>query len=211
VRFTQQYPRVKVYADLTNNTREFSGLRERKYDCFLQRLPRSVFQKSTIDDLNLELLLDETAVCGAGADSKWARRRKIDLVELINEPWIFGAAETWNGAMVEEIFRGQALSVPKPQIITVSIPTRARLLAAGPYLSIFLGSVVQRLVADHYAVRALPIDLPESSFSTRIVTVKNRTLSPAVERFLVCVREVAASFAGKQRGQRAHSSKSKVS
>jgi DNA-binding transcriptional LysR family regulator len=211
VRFTQQYPRVEVYADLTNNTREFSGLRERKYDCFLQRLPRSVFQESTIDDLNLELLLDETAVVVAGADSKWARRRKIDLVELINEPWIFGAAETWNGAMVEEIFRGQALSVPKPQIITVSIPTRARLLAAGPYLSIFLGSVVQRLVADHYAVRALPIDLPESSFSTRIVTVKNRTLSPAVERFLVCVREVAASFAGKQRGQRAHSSKSKVS
>jgi hypothetical protein len=40
-------------------------------------------------------------------------------------------------------------------------------------------------------------------FSTGIVTLKNRTLSPVVERFLACVREVAASFAGKPVGRAA--------
>jgi DNA-binding transcriptional LysR family regulator len=197
LRFSEQYPRVEVYADSTDNSREFPGLRERKYDCILQRIPTSFFQESTIDDLNLELLLDETMAVAAGADSKWARRRKIDLVELIHEPWILGAPDTWHRVLAEEIFRAQGLSVPKPQITTVSMTTRARLLAAGPYLSMFLGSVVRRLVADHYAVTALPVDLPTNSFSARIVTLKNRTLSPAAERFLVCVREVAASFAGK--------------
>jgi hypothetical protein len=85
------------------------------------------------------------------------------------------------------------------------------LLAAGPYLSMFLGSVVRRLAADHYAVTALPVDLAANSFSARMVTLKNRTLSPAAERFLACVREVAASFGDKQGGRAARSSKSKVS
>jgi hypothetical protein len=44
-----------------------------------------------------------------------------------------------------------------------------------------------------------------------IVTLKNRTLSPVLERFLACVREVAASLAGKQRAGWLRSSKSKVS
>jgi len=203
LRFSEQYPRVEVYADFTGNLREFSKLRERKYDCILQSVPTSFFQEATIDDLNWEPLVDETAVVAAGANSPWERRRKIDLAELINEPWILGAPDTWHRAMAEEIFRAQGLSVPKPRITTVSIATRARLLVAGPYLSMFLGSVVRRMMADRYAVRPLPVDLPASSYSAWIVTLKNRTLSPVVERFLVCVREVAASFAGKPAGRAA--------
>jgi hypothetical protein len=53
--------------------------------------------------------------------------------------------------------------------------------------------------------------LPANQNSVRIVTLKNRTLSPVVERFLACVREVAASLAGKQEGRAVPSSKSKVS
>src|SRR5947207_1716488 len=33
----------------------------------------------SLDDLNVESLLDDTVVVAAGADSRWARRRKIDL------------------------------------------------------------------------------------------------------------------------------------
>ncbi len=207
LRFCEQYPRVEVYADSTGNLRDFSGLRDRKYDCILQRAPTAFFHESTIDDLNGELLLDERVVVAAGANSPWVRRRKLDLAELVNEPWILGAPDTWHHAIAEEIFRAQGLGIPKPRITTMSIPSRARLLAAGPYLSMFFGSVVQRMMADHYAVRPLPIDLPASSFSARIVTLKNRTLSPVVERFLVCVREVAASFAGKPGGRVGRSQK----
>jgi DNA-binding transcriptional LysR family regulator len=211
LRFSEQYPRVEVYADLTSNLREFGGLRGRKYDCILQRVPTSFFQESTTDDLNWELVLDETMVVAAGANSPWARRRNIDLAELINEPWILGGPDTWHHAMAAEVFRARGLSVPKPRITTMSITTRARLLAAGPYLTTFLTSVVRRMRADHYDVIALPVDLPANPFSARIVTLKNRTLSPVVERFLICVREVAASFAGKPAGRAARSSKPNIS
>jgi DNA-binding transcriptional LysR family regulator len=207
LRFSEQYPRVEVHADLIGNSRDFPGLRERKYDCVLQRVPVSFLQKPAPDDLNLELLFADTVVVAAGADSRWARRRKIDLAELIDEPWILGAPDTWHHAWTEEIFRAQGLSVPRPSVTTVSIVLRARLLAAGPYLTTFPAPVVRRMMADHYAVRALPIDMPASSYSARIVTLKNRTLSPVVERFLACVREVAKSFAGKPAGRAARSPK----
>jgi DNA-binding transcriptional LysR family regulator len=219
LRFSEQYPRVDVHIDVTGNWWRYPGLRERKYDCILHRPSLSLAQEPAIDDLNVESLddlnveslLDDTVVVAAGADSRWARRRKIDLAELTDERWILGAPNTWHHATAAEIFRAQGLSVPEPRITTVSIPFRARLLAASPYLTMFATSVLRQLIADHYAVTALPVDLPANPSSLRVVTLKNRTLSPVVERFLACVREVAASLETKQ-GRRAlaRSSKSKV-
>ena len=103
------------------------------------------------------------------------------------------------------------LSYPNPRIATDSIILRARLIAGSPYLGMFLTSVLRRLIADNYALTALPVDLRANAFSVGIVTLKNRTLSPVVERFLACVREVAKSPAGKTAGRAARSSKSKVS
>jgi DNA-binding transcriptional LysR family regulator len=199
-----------VHIDVTGNWWGYPGLRERKFDCILHRPSSSLAQEPAIDDLNVESLddlnveslLDDTVVVAAGADSRWTRRRKINLAELTDEPWILGAPNTWHQAMVAEIFQAQGLSVPEPRITTVSIPIRARLLAASPYLTMFGTSVLRQLIADHYAVTALPVDLPANPSLLRVVTLKNRTLSPVVERFLVCVREVAASFAGQPAGER---------
>jgi DNA-binding transcriptional LysR family regulator len=211
LRFSEQYPRIEVHVEQVSNAMEFPGLRERKYDCLLQRMVVPLTDGLAMDDLNLEVLFDDMFVVVAGVNNRWARRRKIDLAELIDEPWILGAPHTWHHALAEEIFRARGLSVPKPSVTTVSIILRARLVAAGPYLATFLTSVVRQLIADHYAVTALPVDLPAKPVAAVIVTLKNRTLSPAVERFLACVREVAKSSAGKPVGRAARSPKPKVS
>jgi len=96
-------------------------------------------------------------------------------------------------------------------VTTDSAILRARLVVGGPYLGMFGTHVLRRLIADNYAVTALPVDLSANAWSAGIVTLKNRTLSPVVERFLACVREVAASLDGKQGGRAARLSKSKVS
>jgi hypothetical protein len=70
---------------------------------------------------------------------------------------------------------------------------------------------VRQLIADHYAIVPLPVLLPAKPFTGVIVTLKDRTLSPVVERFLACVREVAKSSAGKPVGRAARSSKPSVS
>jgi len=51
LRFSELYPRVEVHADLTGTSTEFAGLRERKYDCLLQRVPAGLLDEQPTDDL----------------------------------------------------------------------------------------------------------------------------------------------------------------
>jgi DNA-binding transcriptional LysR family regulator len=200
LRFSKQYPRIVVHSHLIDHSEVFLGLRERRYDCVLNRV-QTRLDAAAADDLKAEVLYDDPIIVVAGAHSKWARRRKIDIAELIDEPWVFAGPTSWNRTLSEEIFRAAGLSRPEPKVTADSIVLRARLVAGGPYLALYTPSVMRRLIADHYGVTALPVDLHANATSIAIVTLKNRTLSPVVERFLACVREVAASFAGKQAGR----------
>jgi len=201
-RFSQQYPRVQVNTDLIDHSEAFLALRERRYDCVLIGIEMGLLGK-VADDLTVEILYDDAVIVVACAHSKWARRPKIDLAELIEEPWVVGGSRAWGRPMAEEIFGAAGLSYPNPRIATNSIILRAGLIAGSPYLGMFLTSVLRRLIAHNYALTALPVDLHANAISIAIVTLKNRTLSPVVERFLACAREVAASFAGKPAGRAA--------
>jgi DNA-binding transcriptional LysR family regulator len=202
-RFSKQYPGIKVHADLIDHSEVFRGLRERRYDCVLMQVHTRQLHEEPADDLKVEILFDDAPIVVAGAHSKWAHRRKIGLVELIGEPWILTGPTAWSRPLGEEIFRAAGLSRPEPMVTTDSIIPRARLIAAGPYLGMFMTSVLRQLIADNYALAALPVDLNAYVVPIGIVTVKNRTLSPVVERFLACVREVAASSACKPAGRTA--------
>jgi LysR substrate binding domain len=39
-------------------------------------------------DLNIEVLFHDQLVIAAGRRNRWARRSKIDLAELVDEPWV---------------------------------------------------------------------------------------------------------------------------
>src|SRR5262249_58636000 len=118
--------RIEVHTQLMDSSEAFRGLRERRHDCVL-----SVFQtgrpEEAADDLTVEILYDDAPIVTAWAHSEWARRRKIDLAELIDEPWILVGPMSWNRARGEEVFRAHGLSRPKPIITTDSIILRARL------------------------------------------------------------------------------------
>src|SRR5215470_3650317 len=85
-RFSQQYPRIDVHTDLIDHSEVFRALRERRYDCVLIGIRG--LQDKAADDLTVEILYDDQLIVAAWAHSKWARRRKIDLAELIDEPWV---------------------------------------------------------------------------------------------------------------------------
>jgi DNA-binding transcriptional LysR family regulator len=92
-RFGQQYPRAVLNIDDVDTlATQLARLRDRKYDLTLSRLPRSPLKR---DDLNVEVLYEDGIVLAAGMHSRWARRRKIDLAELVDEPWlIFDSANS---------------------------------------------------------------------------------------------------------------------
>jgi len=191
-RFARKYPGVVVHQHEVNILAEqLSGLRLRKYDFIVARLVKPL--AGDADDLNSEVLFNDRMVLTTGTHTRWARRRTIDLAELVDEPWILPTPDTWNYACLQEAFRLRGLPLPKASVVTLSLQLRARLIANGPYIVPFQNFSLQLLDPDRCAVKILPIDLPDQQAPIVLVTLKNRTLVPVVERFIQYVREAAKS------------------
>jgi DNA-binding transcriptional LysR family regulator len=81
-RLLRQHPGVHlrvVHADIA--LLQFNLLRERKVELLIGRMPDPFVE----DDLVSEPLLQEPFVAVAGASSQWARRRRVELADLIGE------------------------------------------------------------------------------------------------------------------------------
>ena len=191
--FCQQYPRVVLDVDDVNAPEFAPKLRDRTLDVVLVRL-RTLPDDQAFDDMNVEVLLNDELVVAAGIGSRWASRRKIDLAELVNERWILTAPDAWNHKLMVEAFQSRGLDVPKISLKTFSVHLRTNLLANGSFITMLPRSVL-RLNSNRYLLKALPIELPAWHWPVAIVTLKNRTLSPVVERFIECARDIAKSFA----------------
>lgn len=194
-RFSQQYPRVVLQVDaVTTPTLELPQLRARNVDLVLARIVKPMVEGVFVDELNVEVLFHDHLVVAAGAQNRWARRRHIDLAALADEPWILTPPNAWNTTAVAEAFRSKGLKPPKICLVTYSVHLRANLLANGSYITVFPSSVL-RLYADRFSLKALPVELPVRPWTVAVVTLKNRTLSPVVERFIEHVRAYTRSMA----------------
>jgi DNA-binding transcriptional LysR family regulator len=196
-RLSKQHPGITLYVAQTNPlTLEIRELRDRNVELLLGRLG-PVF---TEEDLNAEILYHDPLVVVAGATSSWARRRALELAELIGEKWILYPPKEIPGIFIEEAFRKQGLSLPSASVLTYSFQLRDMLLMTGNYLSIVAASAVPIFNAKRVVVKVLPIDLGAQAKArpVAIFTLKNRTLSPVTDVFIDCVRTVANAIASKR-------------
>jgi len=186
------YPQVVVrVVPAITSTLEFRELRERRVDLVLARVSRSPGE----DDLDVEILFDDPHRVVAGARSPWARRRRIALADLVNEPWIFPSNELIR-ELITEAFRARGLEVPQERVSASSILLRNHLLATGRFLTVLPDSVL-RYNAKLWSLKALPIDLGVKPRSVAILTLKNRTASPVVQLFVEHVRAVAKTISAR--------------
>lgn len=183
--FSQAHPRVVMHVnEVPPPTRELSGLRDRKYDLVLGRLITPLALDPLGDDVNVEILFDDPLSVAAGAKTRWAARRKIDLAELIDEPWVLTDTNSWPHTRLLEAFHACGLAMPKVNLVTASVHITTHLLANGRFIT-----ATSKLLADRYALKVLPVALPVRPSPIVVITLKNRTLSPVVERFIEHVRD----------------------
>jgi DNA-binding transcriptional LysR family regulator len=199
-RFFKKYPRVLLHVeDMPTRKVALPGLHDRKFDIVFGRPTMPLPDDRLGEDLNAEFLCDDPFVVVAGADTKWARRRKIDLAELVGEPWLLTAPPGWTYVGVEQAFRARGLGMPKVNLMSLSVPLRAHLVENGPFITVY-PRMVMRLMRDRgLRLKELPVDLPSEPWPIMVLTLRNRTLSPLVGRFVECAREVGISVAGRPR------------
>src|SRR5205814_1516755 len=135
-----------------------AALRERNLDVAVFRFVKPLADEYFAEDLDVEILFHDQLVVVAGMQTRWARRRKIDLAELADEPSILTRPDTWHYLRVAEDFQSLGMDVPKVPLVTISTRVRANLVATGQYITTFPKSTF-RLYADRFSLRALPIEL----------------------------------------------------
>jgi DNA-binding transcriptional LysR family regulator len=190
--FCFEHPGIALRIDHLAPSSELPELHARKLDIALSRSLSEHFAS----DLNVEVLFDDPALIAAGANSRWARKRRIELADLVDAAWVATPRETLTTRLLEQAFRDRGLPAPKLRVTTFSVQLRARLLVEGEFLACLPRSLLQVKV-DGVGLRALPIDLPRHTFPVAIVTVKNRTLTPVVELFLERLRAFVRSGAAR--------------
>lgn len=169
---------------------EVKALRERTVDLIIARGEFAVPE----DDVEAEVLFTEPLIVVAGVQSPWARRRKLQLVELLDEKWILYPPEEAPGSLVHQAFREQGLGVPRARVATMSYHLRDMLLTNSDYLTVVPACMLHVLNGKGPTVKRLPIDLGVQTRPVSIFTLKNRTLSPLAGLFIACTRSAARSM-----------------
>lgn len=186
--FSKQHPGVQLDIKLTNpGQHQIQELRERKIDLLITRATRQH------DDFQSEILFDEPFVFVVGAQSEFARKRRISLKDIIEANWILPPYDSAPGALVAEVFRADGFSPPTPSVKTIAIQLTVSLIASGEFVGILPASVAA-LSAHQVALKVLPLRSWGPRISAEMVFLKNRTLSPAVESLINCARQVVKSL-----------------
>ena len=195
-RMSRRHPGITVHVVAAQpGEQEFRELRERSVDVLLGRL----FKPLTVDDVASQVLCHDAFLVVASARSAWARRRRIALADLINEPWVMFPRGSLSGNYIAAGFRARGLELPARQLTSFSMQLRFHLLATGRFVTVLHESVL-RFNATRWSLKALRTDFAVGAMPIVIFSLKRRTLSPVVEVFLDHARELARSFAPEQPG-----------
>jgi DNA-binding transcriptional LysR family regulator len=150
------------------------------------------------EDIHQDLLYEEPLVIVASVDNPWARRRKIKLADLVDEPWTWPPVGTAFDARVVEAFRASGLEPPRARVYFETFNMRIKLAVGGRFLAI-VPAYISHFSAVHPSVKVLPVELPTTPRPSAIITLKHRTLSPLAQLFVQTARELARPLANRQR------------
>src|SRR5262245_4868414 len=133
-RLSSQYPRLKLHvAEASTASLEYPELLERRVEVRIAILPQP-FEGEPAKELDAEILCYDQICLATGPSSRWARRRKIDLAELVDEPWIAPAFGAPGGRAVMAAFRARGLPPPQITVTTFSVGLRNFLGMSGRFI-----------------------------------------------------------------------------
>ena len=185
-RLNRRFPRVSVDLLAGEPSTTYRALEERRVDLVVMHMHTPFSPQHLL----VEALYEDGYVIVAGAQSSWARRRRIELGDLMGEPWALPLPDSAVGSIFVQAFLAFGLDYPRRAVSTQTMPARAALAATGRFLSIVPGSAL-KLSTGYPALKALPIDLATTRRPTGMIRLKNRTSSPAAQLFIECARDVA--------------------
>jgi DNA-binding transcriptional LysR family regulator len=192
-RIRREHPRMVVRVVLMNTSAEqHRALRERRIDFAIGRIS----QTSHIDEFETELLFDQQQVVVAGTQNAWTQRARVELTELIHEPWVLPSIETTSGQLAADVFRLSGLPVPRARVVTSSFQLNRGLLERGPFLALMPATTLSSF-SRYSCLQPVAVSLPRQHGSVGIIKLRNRAPSPLANRFIEIARLLACAAPGR--------------
>ena len=152
------------------------------------------------DDQLRETLFEDPLVVVTAATNPLTRKRKLSLADLIDEPWVLEAPDTFFGEMSALAFSGAGLSQPKATVMTNSRNLQNALLETGHFLSLQAAFLLRLSRGSRYpALKVLPVELPHTRHPVQIITPRYRSLSPLAQLVIGQVRAMTKFLADANR------------
>ena len=171
---SRRYPRLNFQILASDTTTAHGALLDRKVDFAVLH----AIEPISLEHVDVETLLLDPHVVVAGAQNPLARRRRLKLADLVDERWVLPPPGSPYAGVVSEVFRASGLAVPSG-VVSSTWPVRAALLATDNFLSM-VPRIAMQFPPRKRLLGILPVDLPQTAKPLALMTLKNRTLNPAV-------------------------------
>lgn len=188
-RLVRRYPRIRFQVLLRDRAILYRELVARNLDVLIAQMERHIDEEHT----QSEILYHEPIVVVAGAQHPTAKKRRIKLSDLINEPWALPPAHSFITNLLAEAYRADGSEPPRTAVVA-SAYLRI-ILAASGHLITAVPAMMLKPGAGQMAIRSLPVALPANRRPVGVVTLRNRTLNPVVQLFIEHTRVVAKAMA----------------
>jgi DNA-binding transcriptional LysR family regulator len=185
-RLADRHPRIEFHVIDSDPASLCRMLRERRIDLAILRTSTSMYS----DDLESDALFDEPLFVIAGLNNPLSRRRKVDLRDLLGEPWAMPELDNVASALIADGFRAAGITPPTPQVVSDSTAVRTRLVEMGRFLTFLPGSTLH-FGASWLRVKTLPVKLSMKAPPTEIITLKNRTSNAIARLFIAELHSLA--------------------
>ncbi len=190
----RKYPRISYHVVVSDKDALERALRERTLDVALTRWSPSPIA----DDMATEALFrTPLAVMAERRHPLLRQKRKWRLADLMREQWTLSPPDSFLGRAVVDLFHRHKLPLPPTVVTTISIYMRLNLLASGRFVTMLPMQIVRHRSNSAW-LRALNVDLGDTSAPITSVTLKGRRVGGAVKLFQQASRDVCKAMAGLQ-------------
>jgi DNA-binding transcriptional LysR family regulator len=190
-RLSTRHPRIRLVIEQALTQPLFPQLESRHVDLILTRWGPPLGKPEHARALNIEVLFNDRVQLAASRRTQWSRRRKLDLVDLMDARWITVPSNDVGAAALANAFRARGLEPPAVVVTTYSIHLRYSLATTPGFVAVIPESVLR---FNPQGLHRLPVDLAMPPWPVVIVTARDRTPNPAASRFIECARHVAKSM-----------------
>jgi len=190
-RLARKHPKISYFVTVGHNDALACELRERRIDVILTRWIKPLIA----EDLVAKVLFESPVAVMAQRHHPLLRYKSLRLADLMTERWAMAPLDSFPGGVVAQIFARKKLALPAAIVTTASVYLRLNLLGSGRFLSMLPLELI-RHPSNRTWLRALNVDLGDSSAPIALITIKKRANSGAVRLFQEASIEMCTDIDG---------------